>query len=68
MIAEPEHYTNWYPENFYIPVPNNDGVPRVWDGRNWIILPLTKPMGCICPPTSEKTCQNPMCPRLNPNK
>jgi hypothetical protein len=21
------------------------------------------PMGCICPPTSEKTCENPMCPR-----
>ena len=23
-------------------------------------------MGCICPPTSERTCQNPMCPRRNP--
>lgn len=22
--------------------------------------------GCICPPTSEQTCQNPMCPRKNP--
>lgn len=21
------------------------------------------PMGCICPPTSEKTCENPICPR-----
>ena len=21
------------------------------------------PMGCICPPTSEQTCQNPACPR-----
>jgi hypothetical protein len=21
------------------------------------------PMGCICPPTSEQTCQNGMCPR-----
>lgn len=21
------------------------------------------PMGCICPPTSEKTCENPACPR-----
>lgn len=19
--------------------------------------------GCICPPTSERTCQNPLCPR-----
>lgn len=23
------------------------------------------PPGCICPPTSEKTCQSPMCPRKN---
>lgn len=21
------------------------------------------PQGCICPPTSEQTCQNPACPR-----
>ena len=21
------------------------------------------PMGCVCPPTSEQTCLNPMCPR-----
>lgn len=25
-----------------------------------------KPMGCICPPTSEQTCQNPLCPRKAP--
>jgi hypothetical protein len=25
--------------------------------------PPFTPMGCICPPTSEKTCQNPVCPR-----
>ena len=24
------------------------------------------PMGCICPPTSEQTCQNPSCPRKAP--
>jgi hypothetical protein len=23
-------------------------------------------VGCICPPTSEQTCQSPMCPRKNP--
>ena len=23
----------------------------------------TAPQGCICPPTSEQTCMNPMCPR-----
>ena len=22
--------------------------------------------GCICPPTSEQTCRNPMCPRGGP--
>lgn len=21
------------------------------------------PQGCICPPTSEQTCKNPICPR-----
>ena len=25
-------------------------------------------MGCVCPPTSEQTCQNPLCPRKNPIK
>jgi len=25
------------------------------------------PMGCICPPTSEQTCDNPICPRRGPN-
>jgi hypothetical protein len=24
---------------------------------------LTPMQGCICPPTSEQTCRNPMCPR-----
>lgn len=22
--------------------------------------------GCVCPPTSEQTCQSPLCPRKNP--
>jgi len=25
--------------------------------------PAFHPPGCICPPTSEQTCQAPMCPR-----
>lgn len=25
--------------------------------------PVFQPAGCICPPTSEKTCENQMCPR-----
>lgn len=30
--------------------------------------PLYTSPGCICPPTSEKTCEAPMCPRRNPFK
>ena len=26
---------------------------------------LQQPYGCICPPTSEKTCESPICPRKN---
>jgi hypothetical protein len=25
--------------------------------------PTFMPMGCICPPASEKTCENALCPR-----
>jgi len=28
-------------------------------------IPVTQPYGCICPPTSEKTCEAPNCPRKN---
>jgi len=27
---------------------------------------IPQPQGCICPPTSEQTCQNPRCPRKPP--
>lgn len=27
--------------------------------------PYIQPAGCICPPTSEKTCESPSCPRKN---
>jgi hypothetical protein len=30
-------------------------------------LPVQQ-QGCICPPTSEQTCQSPTCPRKNPLK
>lgn len=26
------------------------------------------PPGCICPPTSEQTCQSPACPRKDPSR
>jgi hypothetical protein len=32
--------------------------------QNHSHVPFTlQPMGCICPPTSEKTCENRICPR-----
>lgn len=32
----------------------------------WRTMPVTMaPQGCICPPTSEQTCQNIYCPRKN---
>jgi hypothetical protein len=30
------------------------------------IYGATLPPGCICPPTSEQTCMNPLCPRRHP--
>lgn len=34
----------------------------------WPDHALTLPPGCICPPTSEQTCESPTCPRKNPFK
>ena len=31
--------------------------------RQAFAAPMILPAGCICPPTSEQTCQNPICPR-----
>jgi len=31
-----------------------------------VLLPPA-PAGCICPPTSEQTCMNPLCPRKAPS-
>lgn len=33
-----------------------------WIPNPVFALPTSAP-GCICPPTSEQTCQNPVCPR-----
>lgn len=43
-------------------VPCNSSVCPYAPPRS--IIKLTPP-GCICPPTSEQTCQNPTCPRRN---
>ncbi len=32
------------------------------EALHWYTIP-SSPVGCICPPTSEQTCQNPVCPR-----
>lgn len=34
----------------------------------WYSNPTFIPQGCVCPPTSEQTCENPMCPRKDPNR
>ena len=56
------------------------GACRVWPYRcpsgpqyspNQVVAPPqpmywpTQPMGCICPPTSEQTCNGQFCPRRN---
>lgn len=43
------------------------GVATSWPPQQPLQL-QPAPMGCICPPTSEKTCENPICPRQNPFK
>lgn len=44
----------------------------VWPWPNfyphWNAPTAPAPQGCICPPTSEQTCENPICPRKNPFK
>lgn len=40
------------------PCPNN---PMWQPYQGPLVHPV--PQGCICPPTSEQTCQNPTCPR-----
>lgn len=32
------------------------------------LVSVAPPTGCICPPTSEQTCENPYCPRQDPMK
>ena len=43
---------------------------KIWsDAFGWIDPPQAPVIqrGCICPPTSEKTCEAPMCPRRATN-
>lgn len=49
----------------------SDGHCALCNPRPAFVLPpapqyLERPVGCICPPTSEKTCENPTCPRSGP--
>jgi hypothetical protein len=37
------------------------GSGRAYPGEPMWSVPVSQ--GCICPPTSEQTCQNPQCPR-----
>lgn len=43
--------------------PNCVHNPPGWYGPTYNPLSYTPPMGCICPPTSEQTCRNELCPR-----
>ena len=45
-------------------------IPDEWikrkaeeEGGYEISAGMSQPMGCICPPTSEQTCENQLCPR-----
>lgn len=49
----------------YCPMSGNKPVVPSFPGP--FLMPA-QVMGCICPPTSEKTCENPMCARQNPFK
>lgn len=50
--------TGDFPYNPYPYWPAQPYVPKTPVGVTWVV-----PQGCICPPTSEQTCQNPTCPR-----
>lgn len=50
-------------------MPIGDPFPWGWWAPGMMHFVEPRPMphqGCICPPTSEQTCQSPMCPRKNP--
>ena len=54
-----------YPPCCCVGVPDygdSTAVPSVPWPPSLPVMP-TPPLGCICPPTSEKTCQSPACPR-----
>ena len=53
------------PRPFYAPNPDpfRPGAVPIPMGQ-----PTSPPHGCICPPTSEQTCEGPLCPRRNPFK
>lgn len=48
----------------FCPRNNNAPIPQWGGGPAGPSFPQIQ-MGCICPPTSEKTCENPGCPRQN---
>lgn len=50
----------------HVPAHTCPGWPCPICQPNWpqpLYQTAPPPMGCICPPTSEQTCQNPMCAR-----
>lgn len=54
------------------PMCNPPHLEHLWNPpQMWPVAPspymvtAPQPHGCICPPTSEKTCQGMLCPRRN---
>jgi hypothetical protein len=45
--------------------PSKPTIPTAVPNYPYMVGP-ERPMGCICPPTSEQTCGNPACPRKAP--
>lgn len=54
--------------SFPCPLCYPNGLPHPWSQPLYSLPPApqyTCSPGCICPPTSEKTCESPTCPRKN---
>jgi hypothetical protein len=44
---------------------NSTAIPQPMTPFTLPPQPMQPMMGCVCPPTSEKTCESPVCPRKN---
>jgi len=58
-------YINTPCANYYCTIYGCQGSCGRWrvPTQGYYTSPISIQQGCICPPTSEQTCQNPTCPR-----